>query len=56
MNSYNIKKIITTCPHSFNILKNEYPDLGGNYEVYHHSEFVLDLIESKKDYNFTKQY
>ena len=48
MNSYNIKKIITTCPHSFNILKNEYPDLGGNYEVHHHSEFVLDLIESKK--------
>ena len=48
MNSYNIKKIITTCPHSFNILKNEYPDLGGNYEVYHHSEFVLDLIDSKK--------
>ena len=48
MNSYNIKKIITTCPHSFNILKNEYPDLGGNYEVYHHSEFVHDLIESKK--------
>ena len=48
MNSYNIKKIITTCPHSFNILKNEYPDLGGNYEVYHHSEFILDLIESKK--------
>ncbi len=47
MNSYNIKKIITTCPHSFNILKNEYPDLGGNYEVYHHSEFILDLIESK---------
>ena len=48
INSYNIKKIITTCPHSFNILKNEYPDLGGNYEVYHHSEFVHDLIESKK--------
>ena len=48
MNSYNIKKIITTCPHSFNILKNEYPDLGGNYEVYHHSEFVHHLIESKK--------
>ncbi len=48
MNSYNIKKIITTCPHSFNILKNEYQDLGGNYEVYHHSEFVHDLIESKK--------
>ena len=47
MNSYNIKKIITTCPHSFNILKNEYPDLGGNYEVYHHSEFIHDLIESK---------
>ena len=47
MNSYNIKKIITTCPHSFNILKNEYPDLGGNYEVYHHSEFIHDLTESK---------
>ena len=47
MNSYNIKKIITTCPHSFNILKNEYHDLGGNYEVYHHSEFIHDLIESK---------
>ena len=45
MNTYKIKKIITTCPHSFNILKNEYPDLGGNYEVYHHSEFVHGLIE-----------
>ena len=48
MNSYNIKKIITTCPHSFIILKNEYPELGGNYEVKHHSEFIFDLIESKK--------
>ena len=48
INSYNIKKIITTCPHSFNILKNEYPELGGNYEVHHHSEFVLNLIELKK--------
>ena len=48
MNTYKIKKIITTCPHSFNILKNEYPDLGGNYEVYHHSEFVHGLIEAKK--------
>ena len=48
MNSYNIKKIITTCPHSFNILKNEYYDLGGNYEVNHHTEFILDLIDSKK--------
>ena len=45
MNSYNIKKIITTCPHSFNILKNEYYDLGGNYEVNHHTEFILDLID-----------
>ncbi len=37
LNHYNIKRIITACPHGFNILKNEYPDFGGNYEVYHHS-------------------
>ena len=45
MNSYNIKKIITTCPHSFNILKNEYHDLGGNYEVIHHTQLINDLIK-----------
>ena len=44
MNMYNVKKIVTTCPHCFNILKNEYPELGGNYEVIHHTEFLQGLI------------
>ncbi len=43
---YGVKKIITTCPHCFNTLKNEYPQFGGNYEVHHHSEFLLELIKS----------
>jgi len=45
LNGYNVKKIVTACPHCFNILKNEYPDLGGNYEVIHHSVFLHQLIE-----------
>ncbi len=45
LNGYNIKKIVTTCPHCFNILKNEYPQLGGNYEVIHHSTFLQQLID-----------
>ena len=45
---YKVKKIVTTCPHCFNILKNEYPDLGGNYEVYHHSQFLQKLIDEGK--------
>jgi len=48
LNSYNIKRIVTCCPHDFNTLKNEYPDLGGNYEVIHHSQFIQQLIENKK--------
>ena len=48
INSYNIKKIITTCPHCFNTLKNEYPEFKGNFEVIHHSEFILDLIRDDK--------
>lgn len=44
LNGYGIKKIVTTCPHCFNTLKNEYPELGGNYEVIHHSEFLQQLI------------
>ena len=48
LNSYNVKKIITTCPHCFNTLKNEYPELGGNYEVIHHTKFINDLIDSNK--------
>jgi Fe-S oxidoreductase len=48
MNGYGITKIVTACPHCFNILKNEYPDLGGNYEVIHHSTFLQQLINEGK--------
>ena len=40
MNSYDVKKIITACPHCFNTIKNEYPALGGNYQVIHHSQLI----------------
>jgi Fe-S oxidoreductase/nitrate reductase gamma subunit len=43
-----VKKIITQCPHCFNVLKNEYPQLGGNYEVVHHSQFLDELVKSGK--------
>lgn len=46
LNSYGVKKIITTCPHCFNTLKNEYPLFDGNFEVIHHSQLISDLIES----------
>lgn len=46
MKMYGVKKIVTTCPHCFNILKNEYPSLGGNYEVVHHTKFLQDLINN----------
>src|SRR5580693_5743439 len=48
LNNYGVKKIVTTCPHCFNILKNEYPSLGGNYEVIHHSTFLQGLINEGK--------
>src|ERR1043165_6842228 len=48
MNGYGIKKIVTACPHCFNILKNEYSQLGGNYEVTHHSVFLQSLINEGK--------
>ncbi len=48
LNGYEIKKIVTTCPHCFNTLKNEYPALGGNYEVMHHTQYLKDLLESGK--------
>jgi len=48
LNNYGIKKIVTACPHCFNILKNEYADLGGNYEVIHHSVFIQQLIDEGK--------
>lgn len=48
LNNYNIKKIVTGCPHCFNTLKNEYPALGGNYEVIHHTQLVQQLINEGK--------
>lgn len=45
LNAYEVKKIVTCDPHSFNTLKNEYPELGGNYEVYHHTQFINQLIQ-----------
>ncbi|MFA0961968.1 (Fe-S)-binding protein [Roseivirga sp. BDSF3-8] len=45
LDGYNVKKIVTACPHCFNTLKNEYPALGGNYEVIHHSTFLQQLID-----------
>jgi len=44
LNGYEIKKIVTCDPHSFNTLKNEYPSLGGKYEVYHHTQYIQNLI------------
>jgi len=44
LNMYEVKTIVTACPHCFNIIKNEYPDLGGHYEVFHHSQFLEKLI------------
>ncbi|MBT28433.1 MAG: CoB--CoM heterodisulfide reductase [Thalassobius sp.] len=48
LNTYQIKKIVTACPHCFNTLKNEYPVLGGNYDVVHHSTYLQELIDSGK--------
>lgn len=44
LNGYEVKKIVTACPHCFNTLKNEYPELGGNYEVIHHTQLLQELI------------
>lgn len=46
MNEYKVKKIVTGCPHCFNTLKNEYPSLGGNYEVIHHTQLLQELLSS----------
>ncbi len=45
MNGYGIKKVVTACPHCFNTIKNEYPGLGGKYEVVHHTQFLKQLLE-----------
>jgi Fe-S oxidoreductase len=44
LNNYNVKRIVTMCPHCFHTLKNEYPDFGGHYEVVHHSELLAELV------------
>lgn len=48
LNQYQVKKIVTACPHCFNTLKNEYPELGGNYEVIHHSSLIQSFIDQGK--------
>lgn len=48
LNTYKVKKIVTACPHCFNTLKNEYPILGGNYEVIHHATFLKQLLDDGK--------
>jgi heterodisulfide reductase subunit D len=48
LNGYEVKKIVTACPHCFNTLKNEYPELGGNYEVLHHTELIQKLLNEGK--------
>lgn len=48
LNGYGIKKIVTACPHCFNTLKNEYPELGGKYEVIHHATYLQQLIDEGK--------
>lgn len=48
LDGYEVKKIVTACPHCFNTLKNEYPELGGNYEVVHHTQLIQELINQGK--------
>jgi Fe-S oxidoreductase len=43
-----VKKVVTACPHCFNTLKNEYPALGGNYEVVHHTQLLKDLLDQNR--------
>ncbi len=46
LNGYGIKRLVTACPHCYNTLKNEYPNLGGNYDVIHHTQFINDLLQN----------
>ena len=48
MNAYNVKRIVTTCPHCFNTIKNEYPELGGKFEVIHHTQLLQTLMDEGK--------
>ena len=46
LNKYNVKRVVTACPHCFNTLRNEYPQYGGDFEVFHHSEYLAELVKS----------
>jgi Fe-S oxidoreductase len=48
LKAHDVKKILTACPHCFNTLKNEYPQFGGNFEVVHHTQFILDLLRQRR--------
>ena len=48
LNAYEVKNIVTTCPHAYNTLKNEYSDLGGKYHVLHHTEYISNLLDEQK--------
>ena len=48
MNAYEVKKVVTACPHCFNTIKNEYPELGGDYKVMHHTQFLKSLLDEGK--------
>ena len=48
LNAYNVKKILTICPHCYNVFKNEYPELGGSYEVIHHTQFLKKIIDENR--------
>ena len=48
LNGYNVKRIVTACPHCYNTLKNEYPDFGGKFEVVHHTELLAQLLREGK--------
>jgi len=48
LNNYKVQKVVTGCPHCYNSLKNEYPQFGGNFEVYHHTELIDKLLDEKK--------
>ncbi|WP_046758495.1 (Fe-S)-binding protein [Kordia jejudonensis] len=56
LNAYEVKRIVTCDPHSFNCLKNEYPSLGGTYEVVHHTQFIKELIDSGRLQNVGDTY
>jgi Fe-S oxidoreductase len=48
LNSYNVDTVVTTCPHCYNTFKNEYPQFGGKFKVFHHSQYIADLVKSGK--------